>query len=104
MNRLLPGIALAILVIVVAVTRHISMGSIVAAGTFPLGVWLILHPPKPVLVAALIGVTVSAYVLATYAVFPSGVIAMPIGPRPTLMGGPGVLVMVLMMVELMMRP
>src|ERR1017187_776170 len=29
--------------IVVAATRYISLGSIIAAGTFPLGVWLILR-------------------------------------------------------------
>ena len=29
-------------------------GSIAAAGTFPLGVWLILHPAPPVWIAALI--------------------------------------------------
>lgn len=40
--------------IVVAVTRYISLGSIVAAGTFPLAVWMILHPPTPVWIAALI--------------------------------------------------
>jgi acyl phosphate:glycerol-3-phosphate acyltransferase len=40
--------------IVVAATRYISLGSIVAAGTFPLSVWLILHPPAPVWMAALI--------------------------------------------------
>ncbi len=33
-------------------TRFISLGSIVAAGSFPFGVWLINHPPTPVLVAA----------------------------------------------------
>jgi acyl phosphate:glycerol-3-phosphate acyltransferase len=41
-----------VLIIVVAVTRYISLGSILAAGTFPLAVWLILHPPWPVLAAA----------------------------------------------------
>ena len=30
------------------------MGSIVAAGLFPLGVWLIEHPPAPVLAAAFV--------------------------------------------------
>jgi glycerol-3-phosphate acyltransferase PlsY len=45
--------ALLLFVIVVAATRHISMGSIVAAGSLPLGVWLIEHPPTPVLLAAL---------------------------------------------------
>jgi glycerol-3-phosphate acyltransferase PlsY len=45
---------LVLFVITVAATRAISAGSIVAAGTFPLGVWLILHPPAPVLIASLI--------------------------------------------------
>ncbi len=40
--------------IVVAGTRYISAGSIVAAGSFPLGVWLILHPPPEILLASLI--------------------------------------------------
>jgi glycerol-3-phosphate acyltransferase PlsY len=46
--------ALTVFVIVVAATRQISMGSIVAAGSLPLAVWLILHPPAPVLAAAFI--------------------------------------------------
>ena len=46
--------ALIVFVIVVAVTRHISLGSIVAAGTLPLAVWIILHPPAPVLIASVI--------------------------------------------------
>lgn len=45
---------LIVFVITVAVTRHISAGSILAAATFPLGVWLILHPPTSVLLASLI--------------------------------------------------
>src|SRR5271155_746149 len=45
---------LVLFVITVAATRAISAGSIMAAGTFPLGVWLILHPPAPVLLASLI--------------------------------------------------
>ena len=45
---------LIVFVITVAVSKHISLGSIVAAGTFPLGVWLILHPAAPVEMAALI--------------------------------------------------
>jgi acyl phosphate:glycerol-3-phosphate acyltransferase len=45
---------LIVFVITVAVSKHISLGSIVAAGTFPLGVWLILHPAAPVEVAAII--------------------------------------------------
>lgn len=46
--------ALVVFVITVAATRHISAGSVLAAGMFPLGVWMILHPPAPVLLAALI--------------------------------------------------
>lgn len=45
-------VVLVLFVIVVAATRHISMGSIVAAGSLPLAVWLVLHPPAPVLIAA----------------------------------------------------
>lgn len=33
---------------VVAVSRHISLGSICAAGTFPLAVWIVQHPQLPV--------------------------------------------------------
>jgi glycerol-3-phosphate acyltransferase PlsY len=51
----LPLAAVLILfVITVVITKAISAGSILAAGTFPLGVWLILHPPAPVLMASLI--------------------------------------------------
>jgi glycerol-3-phosphate acyltransferase PlsY len=45
---------LVLFVIAVAATRAISAGSVLAAGTFPLGVWLILHPPAPVLIASII--------------------------------------------------
>jgi glycerol-3-phosphate acyltransferase PlsY len=45
---------LVVFVITVVVTQAISAGSILAAGTFPLGVWLILHPPAPVLIASLV--------------------------------------------------
>lgn len=42
-----------IFVFVVASTRWLSLGSIVAGGLFPLACWMILHPEWPVLVAAL---------------------------------------------------
>ncbi|HUA87404.1 MAG TPA: glycerol-3-phosphate 1-O-acyltransferase PlsY [Bryobacteraceae bacterium] len=45
---------LIVFVAVVAATRHISAGSVIAAATFPLGVWLIDHPPLPVVVASLL--------------------------------------------------
>jgi acyl phosphate:glycerol-3-phosphate acyltransferase len=46
--------ALVVLVIVVAATRQISMGSIVAAGSLPLATWLIEHPPWIVILATLV--------------------------------------------------
>jgi glycerol-3-phosphate acyltransferase PlsY len=46
------GAALVVFVVTVAWTRYISMGSIVAAATFPLAVWLIQRPSLPVLLAA----------------------------------------------------
>ena len=45
---------LVVFVIVVAWTRHISMGSIVAAATFPLAVWLIQKPEVTVVLAGAI--------------------------------------------------
>jgi glycerol-3-phosphate acyltransferase PlsY len=54
---LTPAPLLAVLLIfavTVAVSKFISLGSVVAAGLFPFGVWLILHPPFPVLLASLI--------------------------------------------------
>ncbi len=46
--------ALIVFVIVVAATRHISMGSVAAAGSLPLGVWMIEHPPGVVLLASVV--------------------------------------------------
>ena len=45
--------ALVLFVIVVAATRQISTGSIVAAGSLPLAVWLIEHAPGAVLLASI---------------------------------------------------
>src|SRR5881396_2007371 len=45
---------LVVFVIIVAVTRHISVGSIVGAAMLPLAVWLILHPEWPVLTASIV--------------------------------------------------
>jgi glycerol-3-phosphate acyltransferase PlsY len=51
----LPMLAvLIVFVATVAATRYISLGSITAAGSFPLGVFLIEHPPAPVLIASII--------------------------------------------------
>jgi acyl phosphate:glycerol-3-phosphate acyltransferase len=45
---------LVLFVITVAVTRYISAASILAAAMFPFGVWMILHPPIQVTLAAFI--------------------------------------------------
>lgn len=51
----LPLLAvLIVFVLVVSVTRYISLGSIIAAGSFPFAVWLILHPAPSVVMAALL--------------------------------------------------
>ncbi len=44
---------LVLFVIVVAATHHISLGSIAAAGSLPLAVWMIEHPPAAVLTASI---------------------------------------------------
>jgi glycerol-3-phosphate acyltransferase PlsY len=50
-----PMLATAIVFfVVVAKTRFISAGSIIGAAMFPFGVWLIMHPPAPVLIASFI--------------------------------------------------
>ncbi len=46
--------ALLLFVGTVARTKHISAGSILAAGTFPFAVWMILHPPWEITLAAFI--------------------------------------------------
>jgi glycerol-3-phosphate acyltransferase PlsY len=48
------GAMLLVFAVVVAWTKYISLGSIVGAATFPLGVWLIDQPPRPVVVAAVV--------------------------------------------------
>jgi acyl phosphate:glycerol-3-phosphate acyltransferase len=50
----LPLLAVLLLfVMVVAWTRRLSLGSVTAAGLFPVACWMILHPEWPVLFAAL---------------------------------------------------
>jgi acyl phosphate:glycerol-3-phosphate acyltransferase len=44
---------LVLFVIVVWATRQISMGSVAAAGSLPLAVWMIEHPPGVVLLASI---------------------------------------------------
>jgi glycerol-3-phosphate acyltransferase PlsY len=56
--------ALVVLVMVVAATRQISMGSMVAAGSLPLATWLIEHPPWIVTLATL---AAAVFVIARHA-------------------------------------
>jgi glycerol-3-phosphate acyltransferase PlsY len=50
-----------VFVVVVFWTRHISMGSIVGAATFPLAVWLVQHAPWEAVAASIIGATFIIY-------------------------------------------
>jgi glycerol-3-phosphate acyltransferase PlsY len=45
---------LIVFIAIVAWTGHISLGSIIAAGTFPLAVWLIEHPPLIVVASTIL--------------------------------------------------
>ena len=47
-------LTLVVFVVIVAITRYISMGSVIAAGCFPLAVFLVEHPPTPVLVSSIV--------------------------------------------------
>jgi len=46
------GISLAIFAVIVAISRTISLGSIVSVGAFPLLLYFLHHPPFPVVVGA----------------------------------------------------
>jgi glycerol-3-phosphate acyltransferase PlsY len=45
---------LVVFVVTVAVSRYVSLGSVLAAGLLPLAVWLISHPPLPIVAAAFV--------------------------------------------------
>jgi glycerol-3-phosphate acyltransferase PlsY len=49
------AVTLVLFLVVVAATRHISLGSILAAAALPFLAWLIDRPPAPVVAAAAIG-------------------------------------------------
>jgi glycerol-3-phosphate acyltransferase PlsY len=58
----LPMVAILLVFLgVVAWTRHVSMGSIVSAAVFPLGVWLIQKPPLPVVFSAVVAAAFIIY-------------------------------------------
>lgn len=49
----IPLLAVVLLfVLLVARTRYLSLGSVIAAGLFPIACWMILHPGWPVLLSA----------------------------------------------------
>jgi glycerol-3-phosphate acyltransferase PlsY len=43
---------LVVFVVTVAVSKYVSLGSVLAAGLLPLAIWLISHPPLPIVAAA----------------------------------------------------
>jgi acyl phosphate:glycerol-3-phosphate acyltransferase len=50
----LPMLAVALLFVgLVAWTRYLALGSVIAAGLFPVAVWMILHPAWPVLLSSI---------------------------------------------------
>jgi glycerol-3-phosphate acyltransferase PlsY len=53
--------ALLVFILVVAATRQVSMGSIIAAGSLPLATWLIEHPPAIVIMATLVAAVFVIY-------------------------------------------
>jgi acyl phosphate:glycerol-3-phosphate acyltransferase len=62
--RLAPLATIAILVVFVAVvawSRHISLGSIVAAGTLPLALWLIEKPQSIVILVSIVAAILIIY-------------------------------------------
>jgi acyl phosphate:glycerol-3-phosphate acyltransferase len=62
--RLAPLATIAIVVVFIAAvawSRHISLGSIVAAGTFPLALWLIVKPPLIVILASIAAAVLIIY-------------------------------------------
>lgn len=53
--------SLFVFVVIVAVSRYISLGSVIAVGCFPLAVFLIDHPPAPVLIASIVAAAFIVY-------------------------------------------
>jgi acyl phosphate:glycerol-3-phosphate acyltransferase len=54
-------ITILIFVIVVAVSKYISLGSIIGAALFPLVMWLVQHPPRVLLYAAIFSAILIVY-------------------------------------------
>jgi len=53
--------ALMVFIIVVAATRQISMGSMIAAGSLPFATWLIEHPPSIVVLSTVVAAVFLIY-------------------------------------------
>ena len=61
---LAPVPLLAVLIVwvaTVAFTRYVSLGSILAAGTFPLAVWLLMQPPLSLVAASIVSAALIVY-------------------------------------------
>ena len=61
---LAPVALLAVLIVwvaTVACTRYVSLGSILAAGTFPLAVWLLIQPPLSLVAASIVSAAFIIY-------------------------------------------
>jgi len=52
------GMALALFALVVAIWRYVSLGSIVAAGAFPLLLYFVSHLPLPIVLAAAVSAAI----------------------------------------------
>jgi glycerol-3-phosphate acyltransferase PlsY len=61
MAPLALAISLLVFIAVVAVSKYISLGSIIAVLIFPLAVWRIDHPVKPILAASLFAAVLIIY-------------------------------------------
>ena len=55
------AVSLLVFIAVVALSKYISLGSMVAAFVFPLAVWRIEHPVQPILVASIFAAVLIIY-------------------------------------------
>jgi acyl phosphate:glycerol-3-phosphate acyltransferase len=54
-------VSLIVFILVVAISKHISLGSIIAALIFPFAVWRVQHPPQQILLASLFAAALIIY-------------------------------------------
>lgn len=55
------ALTLPIFFLAVGISKYISLGSIAGVFTFPLIVWLAMHPPLPILIAAILAMVIIVY-------------------------------------------